>query len=234
MDREGTRRVAGTVTPDPARLVMDANPPDGRRFWLTDEMLPRDRQGDVKPTFSIAGVAKVFFARSPDWLRWLNTQHKKEGSEEIFTLDGHPLEIKRTESGNRTWTLVDVERLAHALLQHGKIKVDAFVTTINIIRWMAFSYGMLSEADMLNAPPKPRIVEDAVAQAEQEVTPPTEGSADVIPIKEQAKAIVFSQTNEAHCEHCRVGECESCTSLAVCLCYAADPHGHDRMKVKHA
>lgn len=200
MDREGTRRMAGTVMPGSAGLTMNANPPDGRRFWLTDDMLPRDRQGNVKPTFSIAAVTKVFFARSPDWLRWLNTKHKKKGGEEILVLDGRPLDIKRTDSGNRTWTLVDVERLAHALLQHGKIQPDAFIKTINTIRWMAYNYGILPERDMIDAPPEPRVGEDqltipeAIRQAEQE-DPPGEHAA-VIPLKDQAKTIVFSQPDE--------------------------------------
>lgn len=146
MDSEGTRRVEGAVMLGPSALTMDINPPGGRMFWLEDEMLPSGRQGQVKPVFRISEVAKVFFARSADWLRWLGTQHDADGG--IFELDGRELTIKRTETGNRTYTLVDVERLAHALLQHGRIDGQQFVACINLIRWMAYSYKILKEEDM--------------------------------------------------------------------------------------
>lgn len=146
MDREGLRRVEAGVNPGLGVLGTHLDPPGGRRFWLYDSMLPEGRKGQVKPTFTITQVAKIFFARSADWLRWLGAQHEKEGG--IFELDGEELVIKRTESGNRVYTLVDVERLAHALLQHHKISGIQFSTTIGLVRLMAFQYGILTDADV--------------------------------------------------------------------------------------
>ena len=133
--------------PDLGALVMDVSrPPGGRRFWLTDDMLPKGRRGQVKPSFKITEVTKVFFARSADWLRWIE---QDDQSGQVFSIAGEPLEIKRTETGNRSYTLVDVERLAHALLEHRKITVDQFIAAINIILWMGYSYGILTTQDIL-------------------------------------------------------------------------------------
>lgn len=147
MDREGSRRVSQVVMVNPTAITMDANPP-GRVFWLEDHMLPVDRRGQVKPTFKVAEVARVFFARSADWLRWLGTRHDRDGG--VLELDGKPLIINRTESGSRVYTLVDVERLAHALLQHGQIDAQQFVAAINIIRWIAFNYRILLETQVVS------------------------------------------------------------------------------------
>lgn len=144
MDREGARRVGGAVMLDVSGLT----PPDGRRFWITQEMLPITRQGQVKPVFAITQLAKVFFARSADWVRWLSSLTDEDGLEEVFTLDGEPLVIQRTDAGNRFYTLVDVERVTHALLEHGRIDVQQFIGAINILKWMAFQYRILDERDM--------------------------------------------------------------------------------------
>lgn len=146
------RRVETSVTIDPAMLTRGINPPDGRRYWLYEEMLPQDRNHRVKPTFKITEVAKVFFFRSADWLRWLDRLDKEEP---VFELDGNPLTIQRTEKGgSRIYTLVDVERLAHALLQHAKIDGSQFELAIGILLRMAIGYRMLDEED-LTPPPAP-------------------------------------------------------------------------------
>lgn len=149
MDREGARRVSGAVLPEPGRFVVDVSPPDGRQFWLYDDMMPTNRKGEVKPVFSIAQIAKIFFARSADWVRWLSNQGHKNDGEVVFVLDGKALETKRTESGSRFYTLADVERVAHALVEHHRIDGEQFVAAIQIMLWMAYSYSILGMDDIV-------------------------------------------------------------------------------------
>jgi len=140
MEHEGMRRVGGAIIPDVSRV----QPPHGRQYWVTEEMLPHDRTGVVKPTFTIAQVAQVFFARSGDWIRYL------EGlGEEALMLDGKILEPRRTISGSRYYTLSDVEKMAHALLQNQRIDVMQFIAVIELVRWMAFQNRMIPERDMI-------------------------------------------------------------------------------------
>lgn len=150
-DAEGVRRTTMATMPDQVGMmpvgagtfVVDVAPPDGRRFWLTDEMLPRGRNGKLKTAYRISEMTKFFFGRSPDWMRWLDG--RPEG---VFKIDGAELIIKRTEAGSRYFTLADVERLAHALLEHGRIDGQQFISTISLVKWVAFSYGILTAADM--------------------------------------------------------------------------------------
>ncbi len=151
MDREGAHRVEQAAVLGLDMLTTHITPPGGREYWLTDDMMPTTRLNEVKPSFKIAEVAMVFFARSADWLRWLGAQQEKEGG--VLELKGKPLEVQRTTAGSRTYTLVDVERLAHALLENHKIDGTQFLTTINIIRWMAYNYRILSERDMMSTSP---------------------------------------------------------------------------------
>ena len=142
MDREGARRVEGGIIPGLGVFGVYLDPPGGRRFWLYDSMLPTNRLGEPKPKFSIATVAEVFFGRSPDWLRWAGKKNN-----DVFMVDDQPLEIKRTEAGNREYTLVDIERLANALLQMGKIDGTKFAVAIGIVRLMAYQYGVFTDMD---------------------------------------------------------------------------------------
>jgi hypothetical protein len=110
-------------------------------------MLPTDRFGNVKPVFPIAQVAKTFFARSADWMRLLGQKQDQQGG--VLELDGQALVVKRTDTGSRYYTLVDIERMAHALLEHGRIDGDRFNAAINIVRWMAYQYKILKDVDMV-------------------------------------------------------------------------------------
>lgn len=142
MDYESLRRTGGVVLPQFVREVM---PPRGRRFWVTDEMVmtSKSRTGKVKPTFSIAVLARVFFAKSSDWVRYMDTR-----DEEGFYLDGELLTPTRSEAGSRIYTLADVEKMAHALLQNSRIDLMHFAATIQIIKSMAYLYRILPEADI--------------------------------------------------------------------------------------
>jgi hypothetical protein len=130
--------------PELEAVVMDISPPDGRPFWLTEDMLPLGRDDKPRPTFKVAEVASTFFARSPDWLRWVSGKND-------FRINGELLEIQRTDSGSRRYTLVDIERLAHALFQAEKIDTRQFVGVINIVRWIAYVHGIFNETEMAPA-----------------------------------------------------------------------------------
>lgn len=123
-----------TQTPETSEplVVVDVDlltPPD-RRFWLDPETIPDT------PTFKVKEVAQIFFGKSVDWLRWRMRPDDKrvtdprtgktkvipgEHPEGFFVLDGVPLEFGRTASNSRYFTLADIERMVHALLQQGSI-----------------------------------------------------------------------------------------------------------------
>lgn len=153
-DMEGMRRIEQSVIPDETgavpgegSFVVEVTPP-GRRFWLNDDDMPRNRKNQIKPTFRISEVARFFFARSADWMRWLDGLADAESPYGVFTLDGKPLQAKRTDSGSRTYTLADIERMAHALLEHGRIDGRQFIATIALVKWQAYNYGVLKDVDM--------------------------------------------------------------------------------------
>lgn len=160
-DMEGMRRIEQSVLADHSggipegvgSFIVEVTPP-GRRFWLEDKDMPRNRKNAIKPTFRISEVGRFFFARSADWMRWLDGLATVDEPHGVFTLDGKPLQIKRTASGSRVYTLADIERLAHALLEHDKIDGRQFAATIALVKWSAFNYGVLTDADMM-----PRVTE---------------------------------------------------------------------------
>lgn len=218
MDHEGMRRATKAAMPDPDALTVDVRPPEGRKYWLEESMLPQDRLGNIKPMFKVGEVAKIFFARSPDWLRWLGAQQKEETD--------NVLNARRTGSGSRIYTLVDVERIAHVLLSTGKINARQFTGAINVIRWMAYQYGILNELDLV---PK----ED-----------PEDCGADqqVIPLVDEEIAAALKRSSG--CEQCQKdkhGDCETSARIAQmawkgetvlqiadpCPCYAADIPLHE-------
>lgn len=127
-------------------LQMSINPPSGKRYWFDASVMPKDKRGEVKPVFRVAEVARTFFGKSSDWLRLLIKEHAARG--QVFVLDGKDLITHRTDTGNRIYNLADIELMAHALLQSGKIDVRQFITTLNILRWVAYSYQILTDRDM--------------------------------------------------------------------------------------
>lgn len=167
MDYESLRRVGGAAVPDFVKGVM---PPRGRRFWVTDEMVTKShtRTGQIKPTFSISAVSRVFFAKSSDWIRYMDTRE-----EEGFFLDGLQLTPTRSEAGSRIYTLADAEKMAHALLQNGRIDLMHFAATIQIIKSMAYLYRILPEEDL--TAPVEFVAPPHEAVEGQEMIPGTEG-----------------------------------------------------------
>lgn len=108
----------------------------------SDPRLPHDRfilDGiDVsrEPHFTVSEVAKVFFGRSSHWMRWLERHGWLE-------LDGEAVGTKRTEQGARYYTLDDVENIAHALAQKGKINVAQLTNCLLIVQTEARVWGYL-------------------------------------------------------------------------------------------
>lgn len=116
----------------------DLTHPEGKRFWLDDDMFDLDKEGMHVPRFSVQEVAKSFFGQSADWLRW-RMRPSRPRSDEVsshpegyFLLDGKPMDFKRLKvnpnskkagdpnaSTARYYTLADIERMAHALGQQG-------------------------------------------------------------------------------------------------------------------
>lgn len=136
-----------TVTTDAPEPLVVASPdlisPPDRRFW-TDETMDH-------PRYSVSEVAKFFFAKGPDWLRWREnpqpppgkTREEMEYPDGWFILDGEKLEPKRTDAGARYYRLWDVERMAHALAQNEAIDGSVLQRVIRLIKTEAELYGHL-------------------------------------------------------------------------------------------
>jgi hypothetical protein len=97
------------------------------------------------PYFSVQDVAKFFFGRTADWLRWRyqsdEKTDKKTGKvtparhpDGFFVLDGVPLKPKTSVHGYRYYTLADVERMAHALARNEAIDGDELNDVMTIIK----------------------------------------------------------------------------------------------------
>jgi hypothetical protein len=129
------------VTPG-AILGDDLNPSD-RDYWVDDDMLREDDNGLLIPHYTVQETAKVFFARSADWLRWRSRPSLPKHPHGFFVLDGMPLEPKRTAAGARYYTLADVERMAHALAQNDALDGLTLTKIIMIIKWQARLYKVI-------------------------------------------------------------------------------------------
>ena len=129
------------VTPS-AVISDDLNPPD-RDYWVYDDMCAKDKSGTPVPNYSVQDAAKVFFARSADWLRWRGRPNMPKHPDGYFVLDGVKIEEKRTEAGARVYTLADVERMAHALAQNEALDGRALTNVIMIVKWQARLYEVI-------------------------------------------------------------------------------------------
>lgn len=124
--------------------------PSDRRFWLDDDMFFTDKRGLPIPRFSVQEVSKCFFGKGPDWLRWRSRADTKgKHPEGFFVLDGEPLPVKRlpnkgkNDTTARYYTLADVERMAHALAQHGAIDGGELANIVLMVKTCARIYGVL-------------------------------------------------------------------------------------------
>lgn len=95
-----------------------------------------DTTTDKCPRYSTSEVAKFFFGRSPHWMRW----RERKGH---FVLNGTPVEPERTATGSRTYTLADVERLAHALASNHAIDARQLAMTLRAVQVQGMIHNLL-------------------------------------------------------------------------------------------
>lgn len=148
------------IVADPETLAL----PEGQRFFLSDDMFPKDKTDHPVPRFKVKEVADVFFGKSPDWLRWrlrpddrkvkgpdgeylrnddgTFVMEKGDHPEGYFILDGEKMDFKRTEPGARYFTLADIERMAHALAQGGHIDGATLSLVVRMVVTCAKLHGI--------------------------------------------------------------------------------------------
>jgi hypothetical protein len=102
------------------------------KFYMWDSMFPVDSSGMPVPNYAVQEAAKLFFGRSPDWLRWRyrKATNRPHG---YFVLNGVVLEPKRTEAGSRYYTLADIERMAYALVENYAIDPEQLYLIIQTV-----------------------------------------------------------------------------------------------------
>lgn len=115
--------------------------PPGRRFWVTEEMLGEGKKGEPKPWFSTHTVATTFIGRSAAWLR-VKMRQSDEYPDSQLVLDGKALDIHRSATGDRQFSLRDIEMTAHALHESGAIDDHRFVCMIMLVVWEARQNNM--------------------------------------------------------------------------------------------
>lgn len=113
-------------------LEPQEDPETGRSFFLWDHMFARNEEGHPLPAYTVQETSKVFFGRGPDWLRW-RYRPANNYPQGYFVLDGVILEPKRTEKGNRYYTLADVERMAHALVENNAIDGEQLSIILQLV-----------------------------------------------------------------------------------------------------
>jgi hypothetical protein len=118
------------------------DPETGLLFYLWDDMFNQDENGKPKPTFGAQETARMFFAKGADWLRW-RYRPAPGYPDGYFVLNGVILEPKRSEPGQRYYTLADIERMAHALAQNHAIDGERVETIISIALWVARLYEVV-------------------------------------------------------------------------------------------
>lgn len=125
-------------------LVPQEDPESGRVFFLWDSMFIRTEDGILLPNYTVQETAKVFFGRGPDWLRWRYrpATHYPQG---YFVLGDTILEPKRTEKGNRYYTLADIERMAHALVQNNAIDGEQLSIILQLVLLQARVHGVIKD-----------------------------------------------------------------------------------------
>lgn len=92
---------------------------------------------DRMMTYSTSDVARFFFLRSASWLRL------KEGEGSFHNPStGETVKPVRDIRNARRYTLLDIERLAHAMYANGSIQYSQLIVVKNIIWWSAAGGGI--------------------------------------------------------------------------------------------
>lgn len=86
-----------------------------------------------QPRLTTKEVATIFFARSPHWLRAL---------ERMWPKGQGPARVGRTEAGARAYTLADIEAIAHAAAQAGRIDMKRLRAIIAALASVAAIWGI--------------------------------------------------------------------------------------------
>lgn len=125
-------------------LKPQKDPQVGISFYLWDTMFPTSGAGMPRPVYTVQETAKLFFGKGSDWLRWRYrpAEHYPDG---YFVLSGVRLEPKRTEKGNRYYTLADIERMAYALVENHAIDPDHLAVVLQLVLLQARLYRIIGE-----------------------------------------------------------------------------------------
>ena len=91
------------------------------------------------PTWTVGETAKVFFAKSPSWLR----NQERRGK---FCIPGEePVEPKRrVQNEARFFCLEDIEKIAHCLTYYGVISGTKLRTTLVMLKAQGQLWGYIA------------------------------------------------------------------------------------------
>lgn len=113
-------------------LASQEDPETSRHFFLWDSMFDRDSEGLPRPQYTVQETSKLFFGKGSDWLRW-RYRPANNYPKGYFVLDDVRLVPKRTEKGNRYYTLADIERMAHALADNNAIDGERLSIILQLV-----------------------------------------------------------------------------------------------------
>lgn len=117
---------------DPTVVITDLN-------LDPDHLLFENIDTTPYPHFSVGEVAKLFFAKSPSWLRAQETAGK-------FNIEGEDLfEVRRRVAKHaRYFCLEDIELMAHALAYNRVINGVRLRTMLTVLKGVGQIWGYLS------------------------------------------------------------------------------------------
>lgn len=121
------------------------DPKLGMSFFLWDNMFPTAGSGMPRPVYTVQETAKLFFGKGSDWLRWRYRPAEPHYPHGYFVLNGVQLEPKRTEKGNRYYTLADIERMAYALVENNAIDPEHLSVVLQLVLLQARLYRVIGE-----------------------------------------------------------------------------------------
>lgn len=126
-------------------ITPQKDPKLGLSFFLWDNMFPTTTNGMPRPIYTVQETAKLFFGKGSDWLRWRYRAAEPNYPNGYFVLNGIVLEPKRTEKGNRYYTLADIERMAYALVENHAIDPDHLAVVLQLVLLQARLYRVIGE-----------------------------------------------------------------------------------------
>jgi hypothetical protein len=124
-------------------IVEKIEPPD-RRFWVMPYMYGQAEPPVGGPVFSIMYAARVFFGRSPSWLRAQEYRDERHPEGRLL-LDGKPISPGRDQRGARMYRLCDIEPVAWSLYEQGVIGADRLRLCTEVVKGVARLHGMLED-----------------------------------------------------------------------------------------